>query len=84
MQTIGSFLNRYENFVPPVIVVARSVCSVIKQTIGVELKENQVRIMHGNVYITAHGIIKSEIILNKKSILLSLQSLNGASICDIR
>ncbi len=84
MQTIGALLNRYENFVPPAIAAARAVCTAIKQTIDIELRETQVRIMHGNAYVTAHGIIKSEIILNKKAIIQATQLLIGESVRDIR
>jgi len=84
MQTIGSFLGRYEHFVPPPIAAARAVCGAIQQVIGARIHETQVRVQNGNAYITAHGIIKSEIILNKKAILEAAQSAIGGTIRDIR
>ena len=84
MQTIGSFLDRYKNFLPPPIAAARAVCGAIQQTIGVRLQEAQVRVQNGNAYLTAPGIIKSEIILNKKAILEAAQSAIGGTIRDIR
>ena len=84
MQTIGSFLDRYKNFIPPPIAAARAVCGAIEQVIGARIHETQVRIQNGNAYLTAHGIIKSEIILNKKAILAAAQSAVGGTIQDIR
>ena len=84
MQTIGSFLDRYKNFVTPPVAAARAVCGAIQQATGVRLQESQVRVQNGNAYLTAPGIIKSEIILNKKAILEASQSAIGGTIRDIR
>jgi len=84
MQTIGTFLNRYLNFTPPPIAAARAVCAAIQEKVGITLGETQVRVQHGVAYITAPGIIKSEIMLNKKAILESAQSPLGPIIRDIR
>ena len=84
MKTIGGFLERYKNFIPPSLAVSRAVCTVLKNHFNMEVAEKVVHVSRGMVNISLGGAQKTEILLHKKEILSAVRMLVGDSVRDIR
>lgn len=85
MNGIGDFLRKYLDFTPPEKIIARAVMQSIKESLDVDIKENQITIQNGVVSISVDTIIKSELLFKKKKILERIaELLKKETVVDIR
>lgn len=72
MKNISHFLRRFKNIKPPHKFIKEEFISLILKDINLDLKQNDVNISNNKIQITSNSMIKTEIILNKKSIIKKL------------
>lgn len=84
MQGITGFLERYKDFIPPRRAASRAVCAAVKEILGVELAESDVRVQNGVATISRSGPEKSEILLHKPEIVSLVRQKTGASFSDVK
>lgn len=83
---IQSFLDRFKNIAPRDAHIKRALCEIVQLRIGITIEPSALSVQNGIVYINAHGIMKSEIALQKKTILTELGERlgNETAVRDIR
>ena len=84
MRGIGGFLERYKNFTPPSLTILRAVAASLKEVLGIDVSEKEIRVVHGVAHVAKQGIIRSEIALHKEAILSSIKEKTGDGLKDIR
>lgn len=87
IEKINLFLNKFKNIVPPERFIKREIVGVVKEIVGVVLHENNLKLKRNVVYISTQAVIKSEVFLHKKEILLLLSqrlSKYKQTVTDIR
>ena len=84
MNSIGGFLERYKNFVPPPLIAARAVRDAIQRTLGIEVREDSVHVSRGRASVGTSALEKTEILLNKEKILAQANTVLGDAIKEIR
>lgn len=83
MRTLSSFLERFRDFTPPSLAVARAVVRSLREILGITISESAVTFSHGVVRLSLGGAQKTEVILHKDELLAALRPLVGDSVRDI-
>jgi hypothetical protein len=84
METIGGFLERYKNFIPPPLAAARAVRAAILEVLGIGVAENAIKVRSGKADVGVGPIEKSEILMHKDKILTHTRNIVGDTVRDIR
>lgn len=84
MENIESFLKRFKKIVSSNEDSQKVIIGVIKNLLGVDLKEENFDIKNGVLYIRAKPIIKNEIYFHKEKILKTLQEKGVLHVKDLR
>ena len=79
------FLDRFRSLKPPERFVKEGVVGVVKSACGINLRDIDVSVKRGIVYINTSPAAKSEIVLHKQLILKKLsKEMIGMGVKDIR
>ena len=84
METIGGFLERYKNFVPPPLAAARAVRDAISEALGIEVAAEAIVVKNGSASVMTEALHKTEILLNKDRVLIAARTKIGDGVRDIR
>lgn len=84
MDGIHTFLKKYLDFTPPEKAVARAVAKALKETLDIEISENDISVRAGIAYVPLSGAYKSELIFKKKEVLGIVNKQFAAALTDIR
>lgn len=85
MNGIGDFLKKYLDFTPPEKIIAKATISALKEILDIEITSEQLLIKNGVVFVSTDTVIKSEIVFQKKKVLMKIQELLGKeTVVDIR
>lgn len=84
MNRIGSWLEKYKNFIPPRRAIVRAVCAAVETTLHVQIPEESVSVRNRVAFVQAAGAVKSEILIQKAAILSEAVRSSGIAISDIR
>lgn len=75
MKTLGLFLERYRNLVPPDRELKELLKQVVKEQTGHELKETEIAINKWTVYLKTKPAFKSELFIKQEAIQAELERL---------
>lgn len=84
MLPLASLLERFKHIVPTERVTRGTVLLVVQEVCGITLRDQDVRIQQGVVFLAVHPIHKNEILLQKKNVLDTLNKKHLVSIRDMR
>ena len=84
MNSIGGFLDRYKNFIPPPLVAARAVRAALFEILGIAVAEEAIKVRNGRADISAASLEKAEILMHKDKILAHTRTVMGDSVRELR
>ena len=72
VKNISSFLDKFKKLEPPKRSILDAFVRVLDRTLGIFIKESEVTVERGVIYLSTHPSIKSEVMLNKARLLRAL------------
>lgn len=84
MNAISTFLERYLHFTPPARVRSRAISMAITEKFNVECSEDAVDLRGDVAFVRIDSMLKSEIALHKKEILIRIKELGGGALADLK
>ncbi len=74
MNNISGLLARFKKLKPSDLFIKEAFIESIKEVMNVEVSKDEITVSGSNIFLNAHPALKSEIHLNKKEILKSLEN----------
>ena len=84
LNPLNSFFSRFKHITPPDETVRKNVCEFILQEIGIHISFKDVSIKNKIIYINTKPIIKNEVFIRKKELLLFIQEKTKKDFYDVR
>jgi len=82
---ISNFLDKFRKIILQKEFVRESIVSIISNELSFNLKKDSVKIKNGIIYIEGSPILRNEIVMHKKNILLNIKKiLPESNFLDIR
>lgn len=70
--SIANYLEKFEKITPPERELRYATSKEVKESLGMEVNPEDISFKNGIIYIKAHPVIKSEVNLNKTSIIIGV------------
>ena len=71
---ISGLLERFKNLKPSDTYVKEAFIDVMKEVMNVEMHKEEIKVQGKNIYLSVHPALKTEIHLQKKSVLEALKN----------
>ena len=85
IKKIGDYLSKFSNLTPPDDSLKNHIQELLKEELRVEIKKEDIKITNSIIYLTTPSVVKNEIFLQKKSLLLKINSFSKKrSLHDIK
>lgn len=81
---LNSFFSRFKHITPPDESVRKGVCEFILKEMNIETPLKDVSVKNGVIYIKTKPIIKNEVFMKKKKLLLFVQEKTKKTLHDVR